>query len=244
MRNIKLVFQYDGTFYSGWQVQPDKRTVQGVLTEKLSLILNERVAVYASSRTDSGAHALGQVVNFKTSSGITPGRLKTALNGLLPEDIAVIEAGPVPEDFHACYSAKKRLYRYKIRNASCRSPFDRLYTYHFPCPLDASRMRRAAGYIKGTRDFSAFKSSRGEKQNRVRTVSLLEITRESGHISIDVQADGFLTYMVRNIAGTLLETGRGRMEAEQVKSIVNSGDRKKAGPTLPARGLCLIKVEY
>lgn len=244
MRNIKLVLQYDGTLYHGWQVQPGKKTVCGVFREKLRQVINEPAVVYASSRTDSGAHALGQVVNFRTASGIPARKIKDALNGMLPDDISVSSAGEEDEGFHACYSALRRKYRYTIRNVPLRSPFDRLYSYHFPYPLVEADMQIGARHLRGSHDFSAFKSAKGEKPCRVRTVELLDVQRSGDYIHIDVAADGFLTYMVRNIAGTLLESGRGRFPPREIKNILLSRDRKNAGPTLPARGLCLMEVDY
>lgn len=244
MRNVKLVLQYDGTLYHGWQLQPGKKTVCGVFRENLRQVINEPAVVYASSRTDSGAHALGQAVNFRTASGIPARNIKDALNGMLPADISVSFAGEEDENFHACYSARRRKYRYTIRNASLRSPFDRFYSYHFPYSLGEADMKKAARHLLGSHDFSAFKSARGGKPDRMRTVELLDVRRDGDYIHIDIAADGFLTYMVRNIAGTLLEVGRRRFAPGEIKNILLSEDRKNAGPTLPARGLCLMKVDY
>ena len=244
MRNIKLILQYEGTRYHGWQVQPGRATVCGVLKEKLQSVINEPAVVYASSRTDSGVHALCQVANFRTGSDIPAENLRTALNGMLPGDICVLRAEDAPADFHSCYSAKSRKYRYTIRTSLIRSPFDRLYSYHYPWRLDADVMKKAAGFLKGTHDFSAFKSARGEKLNRVRTVMAADVRCEDDYVHIDVEADGFLTYMVRNIAGTLMGAGRGRVTPGGVREILKSRDRNKAGPTLPARGLWLVGVEY
>ncbi len=244
MQNIKAVLSYDGTLYQGWQVQPGRPTVCGVFREKLISLLNEKVTVYASSRTDSGVHALAQTVNFKTNSGIAPEQVKNALNSMLPYDITVRDACEAEEFFHACHHAAERRYRYTIRNSPERSPFDRLYSHYCPMKLDISNMRKAAAVLEGTHDFSAFKSARGEKSNRVRTVYLLEVSREGDYVYIDAAADGFLTYMVRNIAGTLVDVGRGRTGPDTVKAVLESKDRKNAGPTLPAKGLCLVSVSY
>ncbi len=244
MRNVKLVLQYEGTRYQGWQIQPGRTTVCGIVKENLQSIIHEPVVVYAASRTDSGVHALCQVVNFRTGSNIPAENIQAALNGMLPEDICVVRAADAPDSFHACYSARSRRYRYTIRNRPVRSPFDRCFSYHYPFPLDTESMRKAAKYIEGRHDFSAFKSARGEKLNRVRAVILADVRGGGGYVHIDVAADGFLTYMVRNIAGTLVDAGRRRITPECVKDILQSGDRKKAGPTLPAKGLCLTGVEY
>lgn len=244
MRNVKLILSYDGTAYCGWQVQPGRKTVCGVLREKITVLTGSEAVVHSSSRTDSGVHAACQVVNFRTGSSIPPPKIKSALNGALPADIVVVSAAEAPDDFHARYSAARRKYRYTVRNAPVRSPFDRLYCYHFPYTLDVPDMRKAAGLLTGKHDFSAFKSARGEKINRIRTVFGIDVLRSGEYIYMDVEADGFLTYMVRNIAGTLLEVGRGRLEPAAAGLILESGDRKKAGPTLPARGLCLVGVEY
>lgn len=244
MQNIKAVLSYDGTLYQGWQVQPGRPTVCGVFREKLFSVLGERVAVYASSRTDSGVHALAQTVNFRTNSRITPEQVKKALNSMLPSDIAVTEACEAEESFHACRDAGKRRYRYTIRNSRARCPFDRMYSHYFPMPLDVVKMKKAAALLEGTHDFSAFKSAKGEKPNRVRTLYLLEVSREGDYVCMDAAADGFLTYMVRNIAGTLVDVGRGRTAPSSMKAVLESKDRKNAGPTLPAKGLCLVSVSY
>jgi tRNA pseudouridine38-40 synthase len=244
MRNIKLVLQYDGTGYHGWQIQPDKKTVCGIFKQSLSRLINESPVIHASSRTDSGVHALCQVVNFRTASHIPAESIRTALNSMLPEDICVVSVENTGQDFHACYSAKSRMYRYTIRNASVPSPFDRQYSYHYPFKLDIADMAEAAEHILGTHDFSAFKSARGEKSNRVRTVFSAEISARGEYVRFEISADGFLTYMVRNIAGTLLEIGRGKIPPFGIKDILSSKDRCKAGPTLPARGLFLVHVGY
>lgn len=245
MRNIKLVLQYDGTSYHGWQIQPDVVTVEGILLDGLEKVIGEKVKLSAAARTDSGVHARCQVVSFKTTSSIAPKRLKLALNGLIPRDIVVAKASEAAESFNARYSAMARIYRYAILNRTFRSPFDSHYCYFFPYQVDLDAMKGAVKFLIGKHDFSSFQASFGKKgRSSVRTVEKLKLFSRADFVYMDIQADGFLTHMVRVIMGTLLDVGRGKILPEDVKRILEAKDRQKAGPTLPARGLCLMKVLY
>ncbi len=246
MRNIKLVLQYDGTSYHGWQIQPDVVTVEGILLDGLEKVIGEKVKLSAAARTDSGVHARCQVVSFKTTSSIAAKRLKLALNGLIPRDIVVAKASGAAESFNARYSARARIYRYTILNRTFRSPFDSHYCYFFPYQVDLDAMKGAVKFLIGKHDFSSFQASFGKKggSSSVRTVEKLKLFSRAGFVYMDIQANGFLTHMVRVIMGTLLDVGRGKILPEYVKRILEAKDRQKAGPTLPARGLCLMKVLY
>jgi tRNA pseudouridine38-40 synthase len=245
MRNIKLIIQYDGTCYHGWQIQPDVLTVEEVLLDRLEKIIGERVKLSAAARTDSGVHARCQVASFKTTSSILPERFSLALNGLLPEDIVVAKVSLAPDSFNARYSARARIYRYTILNRTFRSPFDSRHCYFFPYQVDLNAVNRAVKFLVGEHDFSSFQAGRGrERVNRIRTVEKLKLFSRAGFIHVDIQADGFLTHMVRIVMGTLLDVGRGKILPEDVKEILKAKNRQKAGPTLPAKGLCLMKVVY
>jgi tRNA pseudouridine38-40 synthase len=244
MRNIKLVIQYDGTAYHGWQIQPEVVTVQEVLLDRLAKVIGERVKLSASARTDSGVHARCQVVNFKTDSLILPGRLILALNGLLPDDIVVAKASDLPDSFNARHSARSREYRYSILNRRFRSPFDLGHCYFVSYPVDVDAMKEGAGFLLGTHDFTSFESHSGKRDNPVRTVEKLNLFSRAGFIRLDIRANGFLTHMVRIVAGTLLDVGRGKILPEDIREILKARERQRAGPTLPAKGLCLMKVIY
>lgn len=243
-RNIKLTLEYDGENYHGWQRQPRVATIQGTIEEALAKILQGKVKLTGSGRTDTGVHARGQVANFKMKSHIPLKNLKAALNSLLPEDIVVRHAVQVPDDFHARYDAQSKTYCYTILNSSFPSPFSRKYAYFFPHSLDTAAMRRAAKCLVGSHDFSSFRGAGMRRGNYLRKMKRLKVSTEKEFIRLDMEADGFLYNMVRIIAGTLLEVGRGKMTAGEVGKILRAKDRRQAGPTLPARGLCLVKVKY
>ena len=244
IRNIKLTLEYDGENYHGWQRQPRAITIQGVIEEALAKILQEKANLIGAGRTDAGVHARGQVANFKTKSNIPLKNLKAALNSLLPGDIVVRHAASVADDFHARYQAKSKLYCYTILNAPLPSPFSRKYTYFFPHPLDMAVMKKAAKFLVGRHDFSSFRGAGMSRGNHIRKVKRLRLLAEKELIRLDIEADGFLYNMVRIVAGTLLEAGRGKIAAGEVGEILRAKDRRQAGPTLPARGLCLLKVQY
>jgi tRNA pseudouridine38-40 synthase len=245
-RNIKLLIEYDGSNYAGWQVQSKYRgkTIQKIIEKTLFGILRERVKLIASGRTDAGVHALGQVANFYTSSNMPLQRLKIALNGLLPEDIKIAGLSEAAQDFHSRFSAKSKVYRYSILNRDYSSALLRNSLYFFPHFLDVQLMQDEAKVLVGKHNFRAFQASQGRDKNPVKTIKNIEVKRRSGFIFIVIEADGFLYNMVRNIVGTLIEIGRGRMKEGSMQRILNSGNRRLAGPTAPAKGLCLLKVRY
>jgi tRNA pseudouridine38-40 synthase len=254
MFNFKLEIEYDGTAYHGWQVQngvrgsaayrPEK-TIQYVLQQVLGRVLQEDVKLIVAGRTDAGVHALAQIANFKSSCGMTLHRMRWALNCLLPEDIKITRIGRVSEDFNSRFSAKSKLYRYSILNRKYSSPLLARRVYFFHHPLDVALMRREARALLGRHNFASFQASEERQRNPIRAIKRIAISKErNGLLHIDIEADSFLYNMVRNISGTLLEIGRGRFPSGSMKRILESRDRKLAGPALPAKGLCLVKVKY
>lgn len=247
IRNIRLEIEYDGTNYCGWQVQtrnPAKKSVQQALETALRKIVHEKVALNASGRTDAGVHALAQVANFTTLSKIPVDKLQLALNSLLPDDIAVTAALEVGAGFHSRFSAKSKVYRYVIINRKYPSALLRDRAYFCSYPLDLALMRKEARSLLGRHNFSAFQASDKIKRAAVRTIKAIKIVKVGDEVRIEIEADGFLYNMVRNIAGTLLEAGRGRFERGSLKRILLSKNRESAGPALPAKGLFLVKVKY
>jgi tRNA pseudouridine38-40 synthase len=258
MRNIRLVIEYDGTNFAGWQEQRTKTkaqclpTIQACLREAIHKVTGEWVTVYGASRTDAGVHALGQVANFKTSSRLSAKRLVPALNYYLPREIVVRSAEEVPEEFHSQYNARSKVYRYTILNDPLPRAIDRNLYYHYPWPLNVERMREAAQCLLGKHDFRAFCVEAHNKENTVRTIKSFEIVREglpaiygnSSYLHFVVEADGFLHKMIRGIVGTLLLVGSGKMGPKEFKEVLEARNRRLAGPTVPARGLCLLKVNY
>ncbi len=253
MRNFKVEIEYDGTHYHGWQVQnghlavlqhTNRRTIQYVLETVLEKILQEEISLTVAGRTDAGVHALSQVANFKSSTRMPLEKLRWAINCLLPEDIKVSRIRNVNLDFNSRFSAKSKLYRYTILNRKYSSALlaNRVYFCHYP--LDINLMRKEAKVLSGRHNFTAFQATEARVRNPLRTIRLIKITRNKDFVYIDIEADSFLYNMVRNIAGTLLELGRGRFPPGSMKSILKNRNRKLAGPTLPAKGLCLIKVKY
>jgi tRNA pseudouridine38-40 synthase len=248
--NYRLTLQYDGTDFHGWQVQGEERTVQGELARVLALLEGSAVVVHGSGRTDAGVHAEGQVASVQLSRAFTPDKLRSALNGNLPRDVRVFEASAVPDDFHARYSARGKTYVYRILNAPVMSPFWSRYALHEARPLDIERLRGAAGLFVGEHDWTAFSAAQTDAQTRVRTIRALEVTErwdERGRgrlIEFRMSADGFLRYMVRSIAGTLVAIGRGEMLEETVTRAIHSRDRSIVGATAPAHGLTLLSVDY
>ena len=244
MRNYKITIQYDGTNYHGWQIQPNGRTIQGELTRALSLLDHRHVTVHGAGRTDAGVHAEGQIASFLLERDCEPQYLRDAINGNLDQDVRVIDAEAVAESFNARFSARLKTYRYQIWNGPVASPFFYRYAYHYRNDLDLDEMQRAASALVGAHDFSAFTVQDSEIEDRVRTLKRLDVKREEGRIIIIAAADGFLRYMVRTIAGTLIEAGSGRRTAESVASVLESHDRRNAGEKAPACGLTLMRVDY
>jgi tRNA pseudouridine38-40 synthase len=244
MRNISLIVSYDGTAYHGWQYQPNLITIEQVVREAIEKILNHKIKIYAGARTDTGVHAQGQVVNFFTEKGIEPGSLARGLNSLLPVDIRVKDAFEVGPDFHARYSAKSKTYVYCILNATYNSPFYVRYVRHIPYNIDVSSMNDSIKLIVGQHDFSAFKKKNATYHNPIREVIRARVKRRGNFIYIVIEATGFLRYMVRNIVGTLVLVGSGKIGVEDFRKILESKDREKAGPTAPAQGLFLREIKY
>ena len=245
MRNIKLLIEYDGTNYQGWQVQPRGPTIQGTLEEKLRLLTREPIQVFGSGRTDSGVHALAQVAHFKTQSQIDIGSMQRALNSLLPPDIVIQKIEEVDEGFHARRHSKSKIYEYRILNRSLRSAFHLGYVWHIPQRLDLMEMKKATTHLIGEHDFSAFRTVGSPTRTTVRRVIRAEWKRgRDGLVRFEIEANGFLKQMVRSIIGTLVEIGKGKLDAAEFRKILDSKDRKKAGPTAPAQGLFLKEVKY
>ncbi len=245
MRNIKLVLAYDGTDFNGWQTQPGYRTVQETLEQALARLTGEpRIRVNTSGRTDAGVHAVGQVVNFYSTTTLPLDVLVRAVNAHLPPDISVYDAADVPQAFDANRDAKRKLYRYVIHDGPVPSPFLRRYCCQSKRRLDAAAMARAAEPLRGRHDFHSFETDWPNRMSSVRTVTHLAVNRVSDYLWIDVEADGFLYNMVRAIAGTLINVGRGYWPEEHVAAILHAEDRKQAGPTAPAQGLFLMRVTY
>jgi len=244
MKNVKLVIEYDGTNFQGWQSQKQGRTVQQEIEKALKIILKKEVKIYGSGRTDAGVHALGQTANFKEDFTIPVAKIPYALNSILPEDISIQSAQEVPEHFHARYSAIGKKYIYKIYHAPFRSALFRNYAYFIPEPLDIEKMRKASEYFIGKHDFIGFMASKSGVSDTVREIYALKIYDSKGWLTIEIKGNGFLYNMVRIIVGTLVEVGKNKIPLEHIPQIIRSGERKKAGPTAPPQGLYLAEVYY
>jgi tRNA pseudouridine38-40 synthase len=247
-RTIKLTLQYDGTEYVGWQRQADGVSIQGLLEDALKPIEGAPVTVHGAGRTDAGVHALGQVASFTLSASLDTTTLARALNAVLPLDVRIAGAEDVASDFHARFSATGKVYQYRIVNGPFASPFVRRYVWHVIPKLNLDAMREAAAVLVGTHDFAAFQGTGTAVASSVRTVRRLEIAGPERpglqELVVEVEGDGFLRHMVRNIAGTLVEIGLGRWEASAMHEILESRDRARAGTTAPAQGLFLVEVRY
>lgn len=244
MRNIALTIRYDGTHYSGWQVQQNANSICAEMNRALLRVTGADCEVKGCSRTDSGVHANAYVLSFKTQSGIRCDRLMLALNTYLPDDIAVFEARDVPLDFHARYSATGKEYVYRYYNARVRDPFLLTTTYRVVLPLDERCMNEAAQLLVGTYDFRSFCSEKNTQPDTTRTVTSCAVTRDGDLVRLTIAADGFLYNMVRIIAGTLQKVGEGKLDPADIPAILAARDRKRAGKTAPARGLFLQRVFY
>ncbi len=248
MRTLRLTLAYDGTDYAGWQVQPDQPTVQGVIERALKKITGSPARILASGRTDAGVHALGQVASFRSETGLATDVLKRALNGELPHDVAVLDVDEAPESFHPIRDATAKRYRYSIHDGPVRDVFGRRYCWQYRRRLDVDSMQRAAGILLGTHDFAAFETSGAPRQSTVRTVFDISVARGRGGdphtFCLEIEADGFLYNMVRTIVGTLVEVGRGARPEAWLGEVLESTDRRQAGPTAPPQGLFLVFVTY
>jgi tRNA pseudouridine38-40 synthase len=248
--NFKLLIQYDGTDFHGWQIQEGLRTVQGELTRVLSLLEGRQVAVHGSGRTDTGVHAEGQVASVELKRDITPSKLRNAINGNLPGDVRVLFAEAASDDFHARYSARSKSYCYRIVHGPVVSPFWSRFALQEARPLDLERMKECARLFPGEHDWTAFSSAQSDADSRLRNVLRCEVddhwsARGRCHlIEVTVSANGFLRYMVRSIVGTLLAVARGELDEQTIKRAIEEGDRELVGATAPAHGLTLRSVQY
>lgn len=248
--NFKLLLQYDGTDFHGWQIQEELRTVQGELTRVLSLLDGRDVLVHGSGRTDAGVHAEGQVASVALKRDITPQKLRNAINGNLPADVRVLFADTVSDDFHARYSARSKTYCYRIVHSPVVPPLWSRYALQEARSLDLEHMRKSASLFLGEHDWTAFSAAQTDAESRVRNVFQCTIDDQwnaRGHchlIEISVSANGFLRYMVRSIVGTLLTAGRGELEERAIKRAIDEGNRHLVGATAPAHGLTLRSVQY
>lgn len=243
-RSLALLLTYDGGAYHGWQVQAEARTIQGVVAAALRPLTVERLRLVGASRTDAGVHALGQVASFVAPTRLSAETIHAALNATLPRDIRVLAAREVPEGFDARRSARLKRYGYLIETAPVQSPFRRRYAWHLPRRLDPEAMRRALATLRGTHDFSAFQASAGRDRHPVCTIGAARLVRRGSLLGVVVSADAFLHHMVRNIVGTIVEVGIGRRSPEWVSEVLAGRDRRRAGTTAPAHGLCLLGVRY
>ncbi|MEW6731200.1 MAG: tRNA pseudouridine(38-40) synthase TruA [Acidobacteriota bacterium] len=243
MRNIKLTLQYDGTNYCGWQIQPNGTTIQGLISQFLARLEGQAITLHGAGRTDAGVHAHGQVANFVTQRAISCIQLRRAINANLPPDIRVVDVEEVDAAFHARYSARCKTYQYQIALSEIVSPFEYRYLYHYPYALAIEPMQIATQALLGTHDFAAFATAT-EVVTTTRTIKTVELTQQGDRFRLNITGDGFLRYMVRTIVGTLIEIGRGRRNSGEIKEILQSRDRTRAGPTAPACGLTLLNVEY
>jgi tRNA pseudouridine38-40 synthase len=244
-KNMRLLLEYDGSRYHGWQRQVDGPTIQGIVEENLQIMTRERVSLIASGRTDAGVHALNQVCNFITKTRIDPNALQRGLNALLPDDILIKKAEHVPLDFHAMYSAKGKTYEYRILNRKEPDVFLRSYAWHLAKDLDIEAMHKCISTLCGKHDFSSFRSSGSGNRNSVREMTRAELHGpDQGLLRLVFEADGFLRHMVRNIVGTLVQVGHGKMGFDEFSAIFQSKDRRKAGVKAPPQGLFLMEVQY
>jgi tRNA pseudouridine38-40 synthase len=246
MPNFRLVLEYDGSDFEGWQVQKgDRRTVQGCLAEALGTITGAPVQVTGAGRTDSGVHAEGQVANARIETALGAEELRRALNGNLPRDLAVVAVDLVDDDFDARYAARSKLYVYRVWNGAQRSPLRTRRAMTVLQPLDVGAMARAAGHLEGEHDFQSFQATGSNVKETVRHLFRAEIFGATGgEIRMEFEGSGFLRYMVRNMAGTLIEVGKGWREPDSIPALLEAADRSQAGPTAQARGLTLVRVDY
>lgn len=244
MKRIMLTVAYDGTNYCGWQIQPNGETIEGVLNRCLSELLQEEIEVIGASRTDSGVHALCNIAVFDTKTSIPPEKLSYALNARLPEDIKIQGSKEVEASFHPRHCDSRKTYEYRIYNAEFPMPVQRLYSHFSYADYDITKMKEAAHYFIGTHDFKSFCSVDTQAENTVRRIESVEIQKTDNQILIRVAGRGFLYNMVRIMAGTLMEVGKGRLEPQEIERILEAKDRSAAGPTAPACGLILTKYEF
>ena len=241
----KIIIEYDGGNYFGWQKQPDALTIAGQIEEAIFKVSGQRVEVVGSGRTDAKVHALGQVAHFDCSKELSEFTMRNALNFYLQEqDIAILDCQIVDEDFHARFAAKKRYYQYKIVNRRAYLTLDKNRCFHVPYQLDEKKMQQAANVLIGRYDFSSFRDSECQAKSPIKTVDAIKVSRNGDRVNVDVVASSFLHHMVRNIAGTLVMVGGGKISDKDVRDILLAKDRRLSGPNLPACGLYFVKVDY
>ncbi len=244
MRTVRIVVEYEGSRYHGWQIQPNAVTIQEVMESALAKMVGEKVHITSSGRTDAGVHALAQVASFVTSSTIEDKKLMRGFNALLPDDIVITDLKTVDSEFNARFSAKTKLYKYVILNRPFPSALERQFCWFIPTELNLAGMREAALCLVGEHDFGAFCSSTSNAKTHVRKLIRLEIEMVDDRIIFWLSANGFLKQMIRNIVGTLVLVGRGKIPSSAMKGILESKDRSRAGQTAPPEGLFLVEVEY
>lgn len=245
IRNFKLIIEYDGSRYHGWQRQKEDRSIQEEIEKALKIITNEQVTLIGSGRTDAGVHARGQVANFKCDTRLKPEDLMNGLNSLLEDDIVIQSCEPVSISFHARYDAKSKVYHYRILNRPLPAAIGRHYSWFIRKALNRQSMRAAIACIIGCYDFKAFEGTGSARQHTIRHIYSAELNeQDSGLLVFEIEADGFLRYMVRNIVGTLVDVGLGKLTPHDFKCILDSRDRSQASATAPAHGLILIRVNY
>lgn len=245
MRNIRLLIQYEGTRYQGWQRQEaSENTIQGKLEKLLSQMCGEQIEIQGSGRTDAGVHAEGQVANFHTSCEMPVEEMQKYINAYLPQDIAVIHISEVADRFHSRLNASGKCYRYQVWNSGVPNVFLRRYALEYPKALDIEAMRRAAAHLTGEHDFKSFTSAKKGKKSTVRRIDRITIDQSEALITFTFEGNGFLYHMVRILMGTLLEVGTGKRAAESIPELIASKDREQAGELAPAKGLTLVRVDY
>jgi tRNA pseudouridine38-40 synthase len=244
MPKLKATLAYDGTAYRGFQLQPDADTIQGRLESALGEMAKEPIRVTGAGRTDSGVHAAAQVIHFSLPRPIPPRGLLEGLNSMLPEDIRVLSVSEVEDDFHARFDARSKTYRYHLDRSAVASPFRSRFALHYPFPLDRGALDRASALVAGEHDFAAFRASSSTARTTRRHCLRSSFLEEGVELVFEIEANGFLHHMARNIVGTLLEVGRGKRAASSFDALFALGDRSEAGPTAPAKGLHLVRVDY
>jgi tRNA pseudouridine38-40 synthase len=245
VKNFKLIIEYDGTRYHGWQRQPNGPSIQQTIENALETMARQKITLIGSGRTDSGVHALGQTANFKCETRLSPDEIDKGLNSLLPEDIVIRQCQTVHSEFHARYDVLSKRYRYWILNQHLPSAIGRQYSWWIRTPLDIPAMQEAAGHILGEHDFKAFEATGSPRSHTRRHVMQARWERRTnGRITFDITADGFLRFMVRNIVGTLVSVGLHKITPARFQEVLNAMDRTRAGATAPARGLFLMEVHY
>jgi tRNA pseudouridine38-40 synthase len=251
MRYIKLTIAYDGTDFHGWQMQTGKPTIQGEIVSVLRRLTQETISLHATGRTDAGVHALGQVASFRTESHLSPQEFQRALNAILPPTIRIVAAEETGRDFNARWSARGKIYRYRLYRGKVVPPMLWRYVLHYPFPLDEDKMRAAAARFVGSHDYASFAASTGSEDNDEERSTIREIysadlarTLDNEELIFTVRGRSFLRYMVRKMVGCLMEVGRGRLQPEDIDKLFALRDRSKSGPTVPPHGLCMVSVEH